>query len=511
MKQIKLITFLTLTICLFNLTLSCSKTDDVIDVVEEVIPPEENETEQPIVLSNEVNDFVWLGLNEVYLWQNEIANLADDKFSNTDEYYTFLNTYDTPENLFEDLLYKRGDVDKFSFIVDDYRALNNAFQGISKSNGLDIGLVRLGNTNDIFGFVSYVANNSDAASKDIKRGDFFLSVDNQQLTVDNYGDLLFGDNASYTLGMATITNNTIEHNGKNISLTKTEFTESPIHISKVIETQGIKVGYLMYNSFIANFDNDLNTAITDLKSQGITELVLDLRYNPGGRVTSALALCSMITGQFNGDVLIKEQWNTKYQSYFEQEDPEYLINRFPNALLDGTSISSLNLNKVYILTTDGTASASELIINGLDPYIDVVQIGTNTTGKYTASVTLYDSENFGETNANPNHTYALQPLVYKSANVNGVSDYFNGLTPDYLMTYQTSTGATAEGENLLNLGTLGDINEPFLAKALSLITGTTTKASQANKAFIGLDVKHIGGSKDFNPLRNGMYTTLKIN
>ncbi|MDO6760043.1 S41 family peptidase [Tamlana sp. 2_MG-2023] len=502
MKKLKIFTSLTLLFCLFNLTLSCSKSDDD-------ITPDEKETDEPIVLNNEVNDFVWLGLNEIYLWQDEVPNLADDKFSNTDDYFKFLNTYDTPESLFDDLLYQRGDVDKFSFIVDDYRTLNNAFQGISKSNGLDIGLVRISNTNDIFGYVSYVANNSDAATKDIKRGDFFMFVDNEQLTVDNYGELLFGTNDSYTLGMATITNTTIEPNGKNVTLTKTEFTETPIHISKVIEAQGIKVGYLMYNSFIANFDNELNTTIADLKAQGITELVLDLRYNPGGRVSSALALCSMITGQFHDDVLIKEQWNSKYQNYFEQEDPEFLINRFPNVLLDGTSISSLNLSKVYILTTNGTASASELIINGLDPYIDVVQIGTNTTGKYTASVTLYDSEDFGQTNANPNHTYALQPLVYKSTNANGVSDYSNGLVPDYLMTYQTSNGSTTEGENLVNMGALGDENEPFLATALSLISGTTTKANQTNKAIIGLEVEHIAESNDFKPLKKGMFTTFK--
>ncbi|WP_194768073.1 S41 family peptidase [Tamlana sp. I1] len=504
MKHIHLFRPLSLLFFVFFVTIGCSKSDAPTLPIEE-----EKEESVPVTLNNEVNDFVWLGLNEIYLWQDDVPNLSDNKFSNTDDYYKFLNTYDTPESLFEDLLYKRGDVDKFSFIVDDYNELNNSFQGISKSNGLDFGLVRLGNSNDVFGYVTYVANNSDAATKDIKRGDFFMTVNDQQLTVNNYIDLLFGASDSYTLGLADINNNTIALNGKKVALTKTEFTENPIHKSKVIEAQGIKIGYLMYNNFIANFDNDLNSAIADLKAQGITELVLDLRYNPGGRVSSALALCSMITGQFYNEILIKEQWNTKYQSYFEQEDPEFLINRFPNQLLDNTQISSLNLNKVYVLTTTGTASASELVINGLAPYIDVVQIGTNTTGKYTASVTLYDSENFGQDNANPNHTYAIQPLVYKSANVNGVSDYFEGLTPDYLITYQTGSGSTAEGENLLNLGALGDENEPFLAKALSLITGTTTKVSEAQKAIRGLDVEPLAVSNDFKPLGKRMYTTLK--
>ncbi|QQY83916.1 peptidase S41 [Tamlana sp. s12] len=487
---------------------SCSKEDTppTPEPEEELPTPEE---EGPVVLQNEVNDFIWLGLNEIYLWQDKVPNLADNKFNNTDDYFSFLNTYNSPEDLFESLLYRRGEVDRFSFLVNDYIALENSFQGTTLSNGLDFGLVRIGNTNDVLGYVRYVANGSDASTKDIKRGELFLTVDGQQLTVSNYYDLLFGNNSSYTLGIATISNSQIELTNKNVTLTKTNFTENPIHINKVIELNGTKIGYLMYNSFIANFDSELNNSIAELKSQGITELVLDLRYNPGGRVSSALALCSMITGQFENDIIITEQWNPKYQAYFEQVDPDFLINRFPKALTDDSPITTLNLNKVYVLTTGGSASASELVINGLDPYIDVVQIGTNTAGKYTASITLYDAPDFSRDNANPNHTYAMQPLVYKSSNINGVSDYDNGLTPDHIITYQTNSGSSFEGENIENLGELGEDTDPFLAKALSLISGTTTKSYENLKAVKGIKVDHIAESNDFKPLGKGMYTTLK--
>ncbi|MCR8668599.1 S41 family peptidase [Aestuariibaculum sp. M13] len=477
---------------------------------EETIIQETEETEDtPVSLNNEVNEFVWAGLNEVYLWQQDVPDLADDKFTTYDEYYTFLNGYNTPESLFDDMLYQIDVVDRFSYIVDDYVALENSFQGTSNSNGLDFQLVRLSGSDDVFGYIRYVANNSDAASKDINRGEFFLTVDGVQITVNNYIDLLFGSNNTYTLGMADITNNTIASNGKTVELTKTEFTENPILINKVIESSGIKIGYLMYNSFVANFDNDLNNAIADLKSQNINELVLDLRYNPGGSVRSAINLSSMITGQFNGGIFSTEKWNDKYQAYFESNNPEYLINRFTDKLADDTAINSLNLNKVYILTTDGSASASELVINCLRPYINVVQIGTATTGKYTASVTLYDSPNYGRDNANPNHTYAMQPLVLKSANKNGVSDYYQGLTPDYLITYQTSSGATAEGEDLLNMGTLGDENEVFLAKAISLITGSSSKLMN-QKSTPSIDIKRIADAKDFTPLGKGMYKNLEF-
>lgn len=489
-----------LALALFN----CSKSDE--PTVETIPDPV---VVEPITLNSDINDFIWGGMNEVYLWQGQVPNLSDTKFTTQDQYYTFLNNYTTPEALFDALLYQKDVVDKFSYLVDDYVALENSFQGISTSNGLDFGLVRLSGSNDIFGYVRYVANNSDASTKSISRGEFFLTVNEQQLTISNYQNLLFGSNNTYTLGMADIANNTIALNGKTVELTKTEFTESPIQINKVIDANGTKVGYLMYNQFIANFDEALNNAIGQLKTDGITELVLDLRYNPGGSVNTAILLSSMITGQFTGSVFSKEIWNSRYQSYFEANDPSSLINYFVDKLNNNTPLNTLNLSKVYILTTEGSASASELVINCLEPYINVVQIGTATTGKYTASVTLYDSDNYGRTNANPNHKYAMQPLVLKSANSNGATDYFNGLTPDYLITYSTSSG-TAEGENLLDLGTLGDVNEPFLKKALSLITGTTTKSSNSKLTKItGVKVEAISDSKDFTPLGKDMFVEFK--
>ena len=310
--------------------------------------------------------------------------------------------------------------------------------------------------------------------------------------------------------MASITNGTIELNGKTVDLTKTDFTENPILINKVIDADGIKVGYLMYNQFLTNFDVELNNAFTQFKSDGITELVLDLRYNPGGYTYPAILLASLITGQFDGKIFYKEEWNSKYQTYFETNAPESLVNPFINALTNGTSLSSLDLNKIYILTTDATASSSELVINGLAPYVDVVQIGTTTYGKYVGSVTLYDSDNFDKDTANPNHTYALQPIAIKASNVNGISDYYNGLPPDYPITYQTSSGTEYEGENIVDLGTLGDVNEPFLAKAISLITGTTIKLNVTKaKTNIGFDFENIADSKDFSPLGKNMYFELK--
>ena len=208
----------------------------------------------------------------------------------------------------------------------------------------------------------------------------------------------------------------------------------------------------MYNQFVSNYDDYLESIFSEYKSNSVDEIILDLRYNPGGSINSALLLASLITGQFENEIFNYEQWNSEIQSYWINNDPEYLVNRFLSLE------SSLNLSRVFILTTRSSASASELIINCLKPYIDVVHIGTTTYGKYQASVTLYDSENFSNQNINPSHNYAIQPLVLKTLNAVGVTDYFNGISPNYEFE-----------ERVYSMGEIGDLNEPMLNFTIGLI------------------------------------------
>ena len=141
-----------------------------------------------------------------------------------------------------------------------------------------------------------------------------------------------------------------ESNGKTVSLVKTTLDENPIFINKVITSGSHKIGYLMYNGFYANYDAQLNAAFGELKSQGITDLVLDLRYNGGGSIQTATRLASMITGQFTNKIFAKEKWNAKINAAFEIDNPEFLNNRFVDKI-DGAAINSLKLSKIYILTT----------------------------------------------------------------------------------------------------------------------------------------------------------------
>ena len=195
---------------------------------------------------------------------------------------------------------------------------------------------------------------------------------------------------------------------------------------------------------------------------------------------------SMITGDYTGETLIKRQWNSEIQQSFEVENPEALIDTFQDAIvyrnsngetLVNEAINHLNLNRVYVLTSPNSASASELVINGLKPYIEVIQIGTNTAGKYQASTTIYDSpELVNKQGVNPLHNYALQPLIFKISNANDVTDFDDGLLPS--IAYEEQLGA---------FGILGDVEEPLLKKALNAIEGISDdRSSRTNNKSLKL-------------------------
>ncbi len=424
----------------------------------------------------DIQNFIYRGLNYYYLYKADAPELANDAFANSAERNNFLKTFDTPEALFD---YLKSPQDRFSLLFDDYTVIENALNGIGQSNGMEFGLVYYPDgSGNVFGYVRYVLPNTDAQTKDLQRGDIFTTVEGQQLNENNYNELLAPDN--YTIGLATWDGTSFTSTGESVTLNKTQYQENPVYITKTLDINGKKIGYLMYNAFTRSYDSELNNAFGQLKSEGITDLVLDLRYNGGGSVETATDLASMITGQFNGQVFYQEFWNEDRQDEFAKDG------LFDSKISTGTSINSLNLNSVYILTTGRTASASELVINGLDPYINTVQVGDTTTGKFQASFLLYDAPapEFSRTAADPGHTYAMLPLVYKSANVAGKTDYINGLFPE-----------VALREDYFNLGQLGDPNEPFLAAALDQIFPGTNVNRKGFKP-----LKEIGKNKTNSPL-----------
>ena len=386
----------------------------------------------------EISEFIWEHMNNIYLWKDMIPQNIDRN-----------NEFD-PEVLFEKLLFRP--TDRWSFITDDYEALVNSFKGIEKSFGHHFKLFYLPNSTDIAGIVKYVVPDSPADLAGIKRGDMFYKVNGGNISADNYYELLF-ENETYNLSFGEF-----DQNG-NITATKVKtlnsvvIAENPIFINKTIDYDGTKIGYLSYNQFIIDYNNALITAFEKFKNEGVQDLVLDLRYNPGGSINAAILLSSMIAPANvanNKEIYSKLIWNDDIMDYLIEEEGEESSNLTSKFI---TPEVNLNLNRIYILITRNSASASELVINCLKPYMEVILIGSeNTTGKYVGSITIDDDE--------ADHGWAMQPIVLKTANANGISDYADGFEPDYLI------------EDDFN-APLGTLDEDMLAKSIELITGKT--------------------------------------
>jgi len=224
----------------------------------------------------------------------------------------------------------------------------------------------------------------------------------------------------------------------------------------------------MYNAFIANYDTEVMAVFDEFQSNGVNEVVLDLRYNSGGSTASARKIASRIYNATEETVFARQDWNEKWNEAFGNQLEDYFDTN-----------KGLNLGRVFILTETTSASASELLINGLDPHMQVIHIGDTTRGKNEFSITLVDDvsgySNFPflyhpsrEPYINSNVSWALQPLVGRYENSVGFSDYTTGLVPDII-----------QSESVLNMGQIGSITEPLLAKAIEQITGVVSSSRES--------------------------------
>jgi C-terminal processing protease CtpA/Prc len=445
-------------------------------------------------VSMQINKFIWFGLNYEYLWVDSVPQLSEVYFhSSLDSLNRFLSLYTDHEKLFTSLLYKYQKVDQWSWIVDDYVALENLFQGITKSLGYSYGLVRITSSNDIFGYVQYVIKGSPADNAGVHRGDIFIKVNNQQLTVSNYRTLLT-DTIGYSLSFANITNRVVVPNGRTVNMAATVVYENPVYYDTIFNVNNNKVGYLVYNGFISDYDVQLNQVFSTFKGAGVNKLILDLRYNGGGSIQSAVYLASMIYTTAVGKPFISYQFNKNYGAdLLNYYGANFSTNYFTDIIEQTTTtpqtpISSLSLTDLYVITTSNTASASELIINGLRPYMNVVTVGDTTDGKNVGSQTIYDYYNYNGT-LNPNHTWAMQPIIFKLTNSAGQSNYGGiGFAPTIYAP-----------EDFGNILPFGNPSETMLKTALDYIQGLKS-APVLYKGF-----RKMANSKDFIPHSKEMY------
>ena len=453
-------------ICLMLIigAISCTKNNDGIFEVPQNI---------------EIQDFVWKGMNSWYNWQSSVTNLADTKDNNQNNYISYLNGYSTPKSLFESLLFDPGNTDRFSWFIEDYIEQNNAFQGVSTSFGFRLQAVPINDSGDIIFYVRYVAPNSAASNANIKRGDIINALNGIILNENNYNNTV-NELYNETLTLSFVSENAgiltpIEEK----TITATELSENPIYFKTVFnDINGKKVGYLVYNSFRSSYNDELNDAFSYFKGENIDELILDLRLNGGGSVLTSAYLASMIYSNAGDDIFAELKFNNKHSSesgnyYFDNSLDVYDVNG------DKTGEEIINrlttINQLYGLTSHSTASASEMIINGLKAFIPVKVIGTTTYGKNVGSITLYDSPSSDYTNlssANANHLNAMQPIVFQIYNKSGQSDYTQGFEPDIVVKEYDFWNA---------ISPFGDENEVVLKAALDNIRGISTKSTSTLK------------------------------
>ena len=190
----------------------------------------------------------------------------------------------------------------------------------------------------------------------------------------------------------------------------------------------VKVGYLSYTQFVSYSSNDLNQAFAGFAAAGISELILDLRYNGGGSVAVARDLASMVSPPSAGQLFAYLRFNDKH--------PEKTLQiRFNGADLPVTPPPPGGLDRVFVIASGATASASELVINGLRPFVKTVLVGETTYGKPFGFVPRdYCSVTYN----------AVQ---FEALNALGVGNYTTGFTPDCAVPddFDRQLGDPAEG------------------------------------------------------------------
>ena len=408
------------------------------------------EGDDPISNTLKVNKFIWEVMDEIYLWQAQMPRNID------------INNEPDPIQYFDKLLYQD---DKWSFITDDVEGLLDSFEGKENTFGYSLAKGSFSNSNALFAVVMYVNPNSPASEAGLKRGDLIVKINNKEITQSNYLELFYGSTISITKGV--FANGAIGL-GNTLSMTSRELVINPILINKTMEFEGKKIGYIVYNQYITDYNTQLTSIFQEFESQQVTDIVIDLRYNSGGYIEAAVHLCSILAPRSavsTPAILIKKQWNQLYQNYWTQNN----ITEQLQTTFDKNVAVNMDLSQVYFLTTKGSASASELTVTGLMPYMEVVTIGQTTSGKYTASATFQPTIN-EKGDLDPDiKNWAIQPIIFKYANAAGLTDFKNGLAPSHVV------------EEILVAETvpqLGDVDEPFLAKAIELITGKTTKSAR---------------------------------
>lgn len=416
-----------------------------------------------------VNNWIYDNMQLYYLWNLELPK-APAKSQN-------------PSDFFNALL---SDQDRFSWIQENYVELLNSLQGVNKEAGYEFKLYLESPDNEnVIAQVMYIKSGSlvDTEDKDLKRGDVITHINGQRITLSNYQNLLGAISENHTITYYRPTEEGPVDMGT-LSLNTAEFAENPNFMHKVIETEGHKIGYYVYNFFAtgptansSQYNDEMDAIFADFKSAGITDLVVDLRYNSGGAEGATINLASLIGNNIdNSKIFTKRSYNNDLSAALvSQYGADVLLKKFTTESQNVGPL--LNNNRVYILSSSRTASASELLINGLKPFMNVFLVGDTTIGKNVGSISLYEPND-------PKNKWGMQPIVVKSYNSANESNYSEGFFPDIV-----------NEDNRLSLKPLGDTDEELLSLAIDHITGGSS-ARRSSAARGGQRIS-LGTSADF--------------
>lgn len=420
----------------------------------------------------EINAKVDEYLREMYLWNDEYKTLNLDHNKGYEDFF-----YDALGSMTTNTLDKKATADGkytlFSYIQKKNPIGSTRSTRVKKEQtysfgitGADIRAIGSEDNYTIYFFVQGVYPNSPAARAGIKRGSSIMQINGEKLTLNNYWqhylDLLIPASA-FSL---RITEEDMEGGTQEKDISSEAMYCNPVLFSKVTteeETPGHRIGYLVYSGFEAGFDQELFDVFKEFKSQNITDLILDLRYNGGGHVISANLMATCIAGaKSEGKVFASLRYNKERMEKLnnKREEELFAYSNYEN-LATSLSAGALNLQHVYCIVGSGTASASELVINSLKGIdVEVTLIGKRTTGKNVGMEPV--EYTIG------NNVYEVVPITFQGYNAKGVGDYENGFTPDIEIDENDPYG---RGDGYYIYRDYGSDKEFLYARAIQEITG----------------------------------------
>lgn len=401
-----------------------------------------------------IENRVWIEevMQENYLWYQEIPPVENE------------NDYlKEPATFFKNMLYKKafnGKGDRYSYLEEHPKSTEEGRSLMldrTSTYGIEFELTNdpTQTTTHQFARVLYVLPESPAEQAGIRRGDWISAINKKRITTSNYTLLKQGAGLSVAREELVASEDRWTWIAKDTLQVGPSVTMevNPFLVDSVYHIDGQKIAYLVYNEFATGPNNEPDESVyneqmkqifSQFRSESPDAFILDLRYNNGGYLQCAQALGSLIVpSDYAGDVFLNLEFNDK-------ANPQIISYGFDPALAS----SSLQLDKIYILTSSYTASAAEAVIHGLIPYLgaeNVILIGEKTEGKNVA-MTPFENDAFGLT---------LWPVVAFVQNVNQDGNYSDGFSPTYPLN---------DRNEIRPWYPLGDEREFLLKNTLSLIT-----------------------------------------